>query len=187
MKRIKIQDTDKLTFLIEALVAIVAILCFIAIQDTKKKIYNNEVAKLNDRILFLEDSIVELNNTLDMAMFEQPDFMYKSPKDGLMEALIYYGIEHPEIVYAQAILETGHFRSELCLYGNNLFGLYDSKNKHYHYFDHWAQSVEGYKNWVQNKLKPGEDYYEFLDRIGYAEAPEYTTKVKYLVEHNDKR
>lgn len=36
-----------------------------------------------------------------------PSFMNKSPKEGLWEALEYYGIHHKEIVYAQAVLETG--------------------------------------------------------------------------------
>ena len=34
-----------------------------------------------------------------------PKFFTQSPKDGLMEALIYYKIKFPKIVYAQAILE----------------------------------------------------------------------------------
>ena len=62
----------------------------------------------------------------------QPDFFNKLPQEGLMEALEYYEIKHPQIVYAQAILETGHFKSNVCLNYNNLFGLYDSKNKDYY-------------------------------------------------------
>mgnify|MGYP004646293849 CR=1 FL=1 len=50
---------------------------------------------------------------------KQPDFFSKSPQEGLMEALEYYGVEHSQIVYAQAVLETGHFKSDLCL-NNNL-------------------------------------------------------------------
>lgn len=50
---------------------------------------------------------------------EVPDFMSKGPEEGLMEALEYYEIHHKEIVYAQAILETGHFKSGGCKKGNN--------------------------------------------------------------------
>lgn len=184
MKKINI---SKIELVVEIAVAIVFLLIFLSINFSIHRVAIKEIDRLNDKVAILEDSINTLNNSLDRAIFEKPEFMYKAPKEGLMEALLYYGVEHPEIVYAQAILETGYFKSELCLNGKNLFGLYDSIHKHYHYFDHWAQSVEGYKNWVQNKLKPGEDYYEFLDRIGYAEDPRYVTKVKYLVEHNDKR
>ena len=48
-------------------------------------------------------------------------FQNKSPKDGLMEALEHHGVHHKEIVYAQALWETGHFKSKLCLTHNNLF------------------------------------------------------------------
>lgn len=80
---------------------------------------------------------------------EQPDFFSKSPQEGLMEALEYYGVKHPQIVYAQAVLETGYFKSDACLTNNNLFGLYDSKNKKYYKFNHWTNSVEAYVNMVQ--------------------------------------
>lgn len=42
-----------------------------------------------------------------------PNFMSKPPQEGLMEALVYYGVYHPKIVYAQAVLETGWFTSSL--------------------------------------------------------------------------
>ena len=67
---------------------------------------------------------------------KQPDFFSKSPQEGLMEALEYYGVKHPQIVYAQAVLETGHFKSKACLEYTNLFGLYNSKEKRYCKFKH---------------------------------------------------
>ena len=88
-----------------------------------------------------------------------------------------YDLEHPEIVVAQSVLETGHYKSQQCLQHNNLFGLYDSKNKRYYRFDHWTHSILAYKQKVQYKYKGG-DYYEFLKRIGYAEDSLYVEKVK---------
>lgn len=122
-----------------------------------------------------------------MVSEEQPDFFSKSPQEGLMEALEYYGVEYPQIVYAQAILETGHFRSDLCLNGNNLFGLYNSKKHRYYTFDHWTESVVAYLNYVQYRYKPPNDYYKFLSDIGYAEDPDYINKLKVIVSKNDKR
>lgn len=123
---------------------------------------------------------------------EKPSFYGKSPQEGLMEALEYYGVKHPQIVYAQAVLETGNFKSDACLINNNLFGLYDSRNKKYYEFDHWTNSVEAYVSMVQYKYKgdndkPPNDYYRFLSDIGYAEDPHYINKVKRIVEQNDKR
>ena len=118
---------------------------------------------------------------------EQPDFFSKSPQEGLMEALEYYGVKHPQIVYAQAVLETGHFKSDLCLNDNNLFGLYNSKKRRYHTFDHWTESVVAYLDYVQYRYKPPNDYYKFLSDIGYAKDPNYINKLKGIVSRNDKR
>lgn len=117
----------------------------------------------------------------------QPDFFNKLPQEGLMEALEYYEVKHPQIVYAQAVLETGHFKSDLCLNDNNLFGLYDSKKHRYHTFDHWTESVVAYLDYVQHRYKPPNDYYKFLLDIGYAKDPHYINKVKEIVKQNDKR
>lgn len=118
---------------------------------------------------------------------DKPIFYSKSPQEGLMEALEYYEVKYPEIVYAQAVLETGHFKSDLCLNGNNLFGLYNSKKHRYYTFDHWTESVVAYLDYVQYKYKPPNDYYKFLSDIGYAEDPNYINKVKEIVKQNDKR
>lgn len=115
-------------------------------------------------------------------------FMDETAKEGLRDALKYYDIHHSDIVYAQAILETGHFKSVGCLEHNNLFGLYNSKAKRYCRFNHWTESVVAYKEWIQRRYKPPEDYYKFLSRIHYAEDPTYISKLKQIVKkENDKR
>lgn len=116
-----------------------------------------------------------------------PLFYSKSAEDGLWEALHYYNIEYPEIVYAQAILETGHFKSQGCLRDNNLFGLYNSRKGRYYKFDHWTESVVAYKDWIQRRYKPPENYYKFLKRINYASDSLYTQKLKQIVRQNEKR
>ena len=64
--------------------------------------------------------VIEVADTI---INEQPKFFSQTPKEGLEEALSYYGLEHKDIVYAQAVLETGHFKSKVCLNYNNLFAL----------------------------------------------------------------
>ena len=113
----------------------------------------------------------------------QPDFFNKLPQEGLMEALEYYEIKHPQIVYAQAILETGHFKSNVCLNYNNLFGLYDSKNKDYYKFNHWAESIVAYKEWIQKKYQPPNNYYVFLEKVNYASDKEYISTLKSIVNN----
>lgn len=114
---------------------------------------------------------------------EQPEFLLSDKPDSnlLMEALDYYDIKHPHIVYAQAILETGYFRSRVCREYNNLFGLYDSKKRDYYRFNHWSESVVAYMNCIQYKYKPQTDYYVFLTEIGYAEDSLYIDKLKKIV------
>lgn len=103
------------------------------------------------------------------------------PQLHLYDALVYHKVNHPEIVYAQAVLETGWFTSDLLYNNNNLFGLYNSKSKQFFKFNNWHDSIKGYKNMIQYKYKNDEDYYDFLKRIGYAEDPKYINKLKILV------
>lgn len=114
---------------------------------------------------------------------EQPEFLLsETPDSCLMEALEYYGVQQKEIVYAQAILETGHFRSRLCKECNNLFGLYDSYKGQYYSFNHWSESIMAYLRYIQYKYRPPDDYYEFLEKIHYAEDPHYISKLKDIVK-----
>ena len=94
-----------------------------------------------------------------------------------------HGIIEPEIVIAQAKLETGNYSSDVFYENNNLFGLYDSNKKEYYKFNSWQESVLAYKDLIQSKLNDGEDYYAFLKRIGYAKDKNYIKKVKRI--HNN--
>lgn len=96
----------------------------------------------------------------------------------LMKELIRQGVQHPEIVLAQAQLETGFYRSDVCKKYNNLFGL-RHKNGYYK-FNNWQESVTAYRDYVQYRYKGG-DYFAFLEKIGYAEESKYTQYVKSLI------
>lgn len=86
------------------------------------------------------------------------------------------GILYPKVVLAQAILETGWFRSSLCRERNNLFGLTNPRTGKYYEFDHWTESVRVYLTKVQYKYKGG-NYLLWLRDIGYAEDPGYVRAV----------
>lgn len=104
----------------------------------------------------------------------------KLPNDGLPELTIpnlYEEIRrnrivYPKIVLAQAILETGWFRSPACRNKHNLFGLTNPRTGEYFEFDHWTESVRAYYTMVQYKYKGG-NYLLWLDQIGYAEDKGY--------------
>lgn len=135
-----------------------------------------------------EGNAQQPNKNIRPPLDSVPSFYSKSPQDGLWEALKFYDIKCADVVYAQAILETGHFKSVGCLKHNNLFGLYNSKANRYCRFNHWTESVIAYKEWIQRRYKPPEDYYKFLQRIRYATDPQYIPKLKQIVKkENDKR
>ncbi len=85
-------------------------------------------------------------------------------------------IKYPKIVLAQAILETGWFRSSVCRNKHNLFGLTNPRTGNYYEFDHWTESVRAYYTKVQYRYKGG-NYLLWLKKIGYAEDPGYIRAV----------
>ena len=105
--------------------------------------------------------------------------------------IIRNGIQHPKIVLAQAILETGWFRSPLCRNRHNLFGLTNPQTGKYYEFNHWTESVRAYYTKVQyrycqkNQTSTSDvDYLKWLQQTGYAEAPMYIQSVKEIMKRN---
>lgn len=94
----------------------------------------------------------------------------------LYKEIIRNGILYPKIVLAQAILETGWFRSSVCRNKHNLFGLTNPRTGKYYEFNHWTESVRAYYTKVQYKYKGG-NYLLWLDEIGYAEDPRYVYEI----------
>ncbi len=86
------------------------------------------------------------------------------------------GIKYPKIVLAQAILETGWFKSSVCRNKHNLFGLTNPRTGEYYEFTHWTESVKAYYTKVQYRYKGG-NYLLWLKNIGYAEDPGYIRAV----------
>lgn len=116
----------------------------------------------------------------------KPSFYFQGPETGLSDALDYYDVKFPEIVYAQAQLETGNFTSTLCIRYNNIFGIYDSSRNRYKRYKHWTDCVVDYKNKIQKRYRDSEDYYSFLKRIHYATSPNYIITLKQIVRRNGK-
>ena len=157
----------------------ISIMAYIVVHTFTTMSHTKEIECLNNKL----DSITISNiNNNDYIYSHIPAFENKTPEEGIDEALQYYKIEHPTIVKAQAILETARFTSDLCVKNNNLFGLYDSKNKRYYSYNHWWESVEAYKKLIQRKYNNSKYYYIFLEDIKYAKDKEYINKVKKIAE-----
>ena len=132
---------------------------------------NPFISSLNDYINDLQDRIASLK------FKEEPDM--KLNIANLSKMLERYHVAYPKIVIAQALLETGYFTSRVCWECNNLFGLRRPSDGKYYEFERWEDSVKAYRDYVQYKYKGG-DYFQFLNRIGYAEDKTYVTKVRQI-------
>ena len=145
------------------IIALLAVVFFINVYSDNKK----------------ENTIIEKEDSVSV-QWRQNHFLLS--EENLYNELVAQGVDFPEIVTAQAILETGHFKSYACLQQNNLFGLRDNKGK-YMSFPHWTDAVAAYKKYVQRYNHPvPEDYYAYLQELGYAEDPEYIKKLKQMVD-----
>lgn len=54
----------------------------------------------------------------------------------------------------------------------------------YYKFNHWKDCIIAYKEMIQYKYKDGDDYLNFLKKIGYAKDSEYICKLKELIKKN---
>ena len=146
--------------------------------DNQKKLENN--SRNSDRKASLKreqqknvDDIIKAENQL-------PELTIPN----LYKEIIRNGILYPKIVLAQAILETGWFRSSVCRNKHNLFGLINPRTGKYDEFNHWTESVRAYYTKVQYKYKGG-NYLLWLEEIGYAEDPFYIIGIMKVLKKLD--
>ena len=139
--------------------------------DNKKKLENN--SQNSDRKASLKTELQKKTDDITKSGNNLPELTIPN----LYKEIIRNGILYPKIVLAQAILETGWFRSSVCRNKHNLFGLTNPRTGKYYEFNHWTESVRAYYTKVQYKYKGG-NYLLWLDEIGYAEDPKYIIAVE---------
>jgi uncharacterized FlgJ-related protein len=103
--------------------------------------------------------------------------------------LIKIGIAYPDVVLAQAKIETGNFTSKIFIENNNLFGMKLPKrrettavgeNRNHATYTDWIQSIKDYKLWQDKMIHKSptlEDYLNYLGR-NYAEDKNYIKKIR---------
>lgn len=113
------------------------------------------------------------------------------------EALVDYikniNIKFPDIVLAQAKLESSNFNSDLFIKHNNMFGMKIANNRPtlgvkndttpYSTYSNWRSSVIDYALYQSRYLKQYNTKEKYLNRLGevYAEDPNYVTKLKNIM------
>ena len=138
--------------------------------DNKKKLEN--ISRNSDKKASLKTELQKKTDDITKSENHLPELTIPS----LYKEIIRNGILYPKIVLAQAILETGWFRSSVCRNKHNLFGLTNPRTGKYYEFNHWTESVRAYYTKVQYKYKGG-NYLLWLDEIGYAEDPNYLVEI----------
>ena len=138
--------------------------------DNKKKLEN--ISRNSDKKASLKTELQKKTDDITKSENHLPELTIPN----LYKEIIRNGILYPKIVLAQAILETGWFRSSVCRNKHNLFGLTNPRTGKYYEFNHWTESVRAYYTKVQYKYKGG-NYLLWLDEIGYAEDPNYLVEI----------
>ena len=134
--------------------------------DNQKELDDN--SRNSDRKASLKTKLQKKTDDIPKSENNLPELTIPN----LYKEIIRNRILYSKIVLAQAILETGWFRSSACRNKHNLFGLTNPRTGKYYEFNHWTESVQAYYTKVQYKYKGG-NYLLWLDEIGYAEDPNY--------------
>ena len=102
-------------------------------------------------------------------------------------------IKFPHIVYAQAQLETGEFKSKIFKENNNLFGMKvatrrpttnKGEDNGHAFYVNWKESVVDYAFYSAQYLSNIKSESEYFDYLGqsYAEDPNYIPKIRKIID-----
>jgi hypothetical protein len=163
----------------------------------KKIIYALVVVSTIDLLEITSNTKFQTNEINEIKITSQKVLKNKDAKLlFLYLEIIENDIKHPDIVLAQAILESGYLSSPIFIENNNLFGMRFperrptvalSENRGYSVYDCWTDSVKDYKLFQEflfkRKEKTRDEYFDYLDRI-YAEDPNYVPFLKKVIEDN---
>jgi hypothetical protein len=97
------------------------------------------------------------------------------------------------IPMAQSIVETGHWKSNIFVENNNLFGMKEAKQRvttadgtqnNHAFYESWKESVYDYAFYQSrylSSIKSEQEYFEYLS-ASYAEDPNYIRVLKATIE-----
>jgi uncharacterized FlgJ-related protein len=118
----------------------------------------------------------------------------KFTEEKFVELIKDLNMKFPHIVYAQAKIESGNFKSAVFKQNNNLFGMKQARvrvntakgtNLNHAYYDNWKESVYDYAFYQCRYMSNADteaEYYAALD-ASYAEAGDgYSKALKQIIE-----
>ena len=110
-------------------------------------------------------------------------------EEKFLEEVKKYNFRYPDVIIAQAKIESANFSSPIFKEGNNLFGMKEAKSRlnlangtlrNHAYYNSWKESLQDralYEASYTHKIKSKERYIEYLDRL-YAEDGSYAIKLR---------
>ncbi len=144
-----------------------------------------------------EDQIIRLTpQEKEIILLNVSDTTGEFSTDKMAYLMKELNIKYPHIVYAQSLIETGHFDSKIFKENNNLFGMKQARTRvttaqgtqyNHAYYDNWRESVYDYAFYqcrYLSGLKNEEEYLAYLGR-SYAEDPNYVSKIRRLVKREN--
>jgi hypothetical protein len=164
-------------------------------QKDLEKIINEQLVNPIQIGKYVYDKYKKLISPEEKKKSEQGPMPFS--EKNLAQELKKQGVMYPDVAMAQSMLETGHFKSDIFLDNNNLFGMKHPRqrqtlskgpNRGHASFDKWQDSVKDYKMWQDyNKLSnlSKDQYIAKLNRI-YCMPPScgsnnYAKKVQSLL------
>jgi len=106
--------------------------------------------------------------------------------------LVKIGVAYPDVVLAQAKIETGNFTSKIFKENNNMFGMKlperrqttaVGESRNHAKYTNWIQSIRDYKLWQDqmiHKAPTKHAYLAYLKR-NYAQDKNYIKKIKQII------
>lgn len=116
-------------------------------------------------------------------------------KHVLVETLKQMEIQHIDVVFAQAILESGTFTSKIFRTKNNMFGMKVPgrrettaiNKKGYAAYSSWLDCVKDYKlyqNYVTKNKKVTRSQYIAIISRSYSETSDYMARLRKIIDNN---
>ena len=140
---------------------------------------------------FIWKEVVVVNAEKELVIKTNDDFT----KEKFLKEIEKYSFKYPDIVVAQAMVESSHFKSPVFIENNNMFGMREAKvristskgtNLNHAYYNTWKDCIADralYEAQYLSKLSR-EEYLIYLDKV-YAEGKGYSKLIKQVIQNNE--
>lgn len=148
-------------------------------------------------VSFVKNLVKNLNNEnqpTEIVLTEEEHLMLC---DSIYEYICKINIDHPDIVYAQCLLETGNLKSTSFTYTHNCFGMKYAYRRPtlavgvylgHARFNSWKESIADYAIWqsIFARNLTREEYFKYLDNV-YSINKSYMKILKRVIETMHKK